>query len=182
MDAENQSVTSDESSPSVILVDDTAEALDIVRTLEDNGVRVIHAADTLAAESLLVTTFPDLIVLNLNDEGAPAFCDLISAIPRGGGVPVILLTEEDGTAPAEVATILRGAHAFVPRPAKPQELLRKVFTLLGHRGVLPAPELDGNPPDEAEDVDRHHESMSSKLLLPGAEDMALAATEASGVD
>lgn len=132
--------------PLAMLVDGTAEAEAIGAALEEEGLQLVHASDTIAAESLFVAHRPSLIVLSLDDEGASAFCDLISAIPRGSGVPVILVGKPNETLRAPVEASLTGAHAFIPRPVDNEELITTVREMMGNSDVEPdgddAPEPD----------------------------------------
>lgn len=113
-----------------MLVDGTPEAEAIGDVVADQGLELLRADDTIAAESLFVAHRPSLIVLSLNDEGASAFCDLISAIPRGSGVPVILVGEENEALRAPVEASLRGEHAFIPRPVEAEELASTIAEML----------------------------------------------------
>lgn len=150
--ADNQSVISPEHSPLVMLVDGTAEADAIAAAIEGAGLRLVRAGDTRSAETLFVTVRPGLIILSLDDEGALAFCDLIGAIPRGSGVPVLLLggEGEEGAACREaVEASIWGPHATLPRPVQVDELLERLRDLLGLEAAastslsqVPAAEID----------------------------------------
>lgn len=128
--AENLTVEPAENIPLVMLVDGTNEADSIAEAIQEVGVRLVRAADTITAESLFVSVLPNLIVLSLDDEGASAFCDLISAIPRGSGVPVMLVGGADEALRAPIEATLRGPHTFVPRPVQRPLLLDELQTLL----------------------------------------------------
>lgn len=132
-------VHSKDGAPLVMLVDGTDEADAVAEALKVVGLRLVRAGDTITAESLFVSNMPNLIVLSLEDEGAAAFCDLIGAIPRGSGVPVVLMGGADEALRRPVEENLVGPHAFLPRPIDTDALVGQVETLLGFR--------DG--PDEA---------------------------------
>lgn len=128
--AENLPVEPADQIPLVMLVDGTNEADSIAESIQEAGVRLVRAADTITAESLFVSVLPNLIVLSLDDEGASAFCDLISAIPRGSGVPVMLVGGADEALRNPIEATLRGPHTFVPRPVQRPALLEELQLLL----------------------------------------------------
>ncbi len=128
---ENRRVTLWDDEPAVMLVDGTSEAGRLAEAFEELGFDVVRAADTIAAESLFMSMTPSLIVLSLDDEGAAAFCDLIGAIPRGNGIPTILVGKDDAALRHSIKARLGSEHAFLERPIDRDDLLRQTARLMG---------------------------------------------------
>lgn len=114
-----------------MLIDGTEEAVEIARALEQGGYRLVCAATVIEAESLFVTTMAGAIVLGLEERGALGFCDLVRAIPRFGGIPLIVAGRSDDPYQAAKEALLHGADAYLRRPIDLEELLRQLRALLG---------------------------------------------------
>jgi CheY-like chemotaxis protein len=82
----------------VLVVDDEARIRRMVRfTLEQQGHRVLEAADGLAGWELLTAKRPDLVVMDVMMPGPSGLevCRAIRAEPAFAALPVILLTAGD---------------------------------------------------------------------------------------
>jgi two-component system phosphate regulon response regulator PhoB len=128
-----------QSSTHVLLAeDDTERRLELKRVLEEEGHRVVEAADGPAALHALNRRRLDLVVLDLALRGVGAV-EVLGRLRRLSGVPVLVLAR----APSETDTVQvldAGADDYLVEPCSFRELAARVRALL-RRGVpLRAPE------------------------------------------
>jgi two-component system OmpR family response regulator len=128
----------------VLVIDDDREhRLLIAQLLRRGGFRASLAANTAAAQKLVKTAAPDLILLDvmLPDEDGLAFCRRIRAASR---LPVIMLTAL-GQGPHRVAGLDSGADDYIAKPFDPDELLARIRAVLRRTrdfgGETPDPDL-----------------------------------------
>lgn len=178
--AENLFVDNRPNAPLVMLVDGTVEAIDIAETLEEGGYRIVRLGSTIEAESLFVSSPPGAIVLGLEEEGALGFCDLVRAIPRVGGVPLIVMGSSADPYQTAKNALLHGADAFLRRPVDHDELLSQLGALLGDRGPasssgehldssvsIDSVEETADETDEQQTADEEEETATPKLPAAG---------------
>jgi two-component system OmpR family response regulator len=113
----------------VLVIDDDREhRLLIAQLLRRGGFRASLAANTAAAQKLVKTAAPDLILLDvmLPDEDGLAFCRRIRVASR---LPVIMLTAL-GQGPHRVAGLDSGADDYIAKPFDPDELLARIRAVL----------------------------------------------------
>jgi DNA-binding response OmpR family regulator len=119
----------------VLVADDDADIRALVAfRLERAGYRVVTASDGEQALELVRAESPDLAVL---DVMMPRLSGLevtkrLRQQPETSGLPVILLTAR--VQEADVALGLEaGAHEYIKKPFSPQELGRRVQSILDRR-------------------------------------------------
>lgn len=126
--------------PSTILVveDEAAIAELIVVNLSFAGHKVLRAADTEQARTLITAELPDLILLDwmLPGKSGMQFAQTLRKDERTRTVPIIMLTartdEQD-----KIDGLEAGADDYVTKPFSPKELLARIKAVLRRR----APQL-----------------------------------------
>jgi DNA-binding response OmpR family regulator len=116
------------SGPVLVVDDDPAVLRMICRALQDEGLRVIAAANGRLAVERARLQAPDLVVLDMSLPllgGADVAAELRATF--GAGLPILLITA-DGR-PAEKARRL-GAYAYLSKPFDVDEFVATV-----HRGL-----------------------------------------------
>lgn len=115
----------------VLIADDEDSVVELVRvTLEDERVRVVAAADGVAALALAEELAPGLIFLDVNMPGHDGVevCRRLRADTRFAATPIIMLTAATG--PDDVRRGLEaGASEYLTKPFSPVRLLTLVDTV-----------------------------------------------------
>ena len=121
----------------VLLVDDSNKALQQEKNLlERTGVQVTTALTGPEAIKLVYTDKPDIMFLDLMlpEMGGDAVCRFIKSNPRLADISVIIVT-----ARTEEEVMQRlfqcGCDAYVTKPFKPEELLRKLKVVLDEKEI-----------------------------------------------
>jgi len=113
----------------VLLVEDDDAVRSMLRLLlEDEGYRVVEAADGERAIERFQADRPDLVVVDLKLPKASGF-DVCRHIRAGSDVPIIVVTAQVDT-PDVVAALELGADDYVTKPFVPRELLARIRALL----------------------------------------------------
>jgi DNA-binding response OmpR family regulator len=115
----------------VLIADDEESVVELVRvTLEDERVRVVAAADGVAALALAEERGPGLIFLDVNMprlDGVEV-CRRLRADTRFAATPIVMLTA--ATRPEDVRRGLEaGASEYLTKPFSPVRLLTLVDAL-----------------------------------------------------
>lgn len=115
----------------VLIADDEDSVVELVRvTLEDERVRVVAAADGVAALRLAEELAPGLIFLDVNMprlDGVEV-CRRLRAQARFAATPIIMLTAATG--PEDVRRGLEaGASEYLTKPFSPVRLLTLADTI-----------------------------------------------------
>ncbi len=141
------SVSSQESHPLALVVDDEPRIIRFVRiNLEMEGFRVIEAADGLEALAQVREKMPDIVLLDVMMPEMDGF-ETLRMIREISSVPVIMLTvrssEED-----KVRGLDLGADDYITKPFSPRELVSRVRAVLRRfQAITPAEasvlEIDG---------------------------------------
>ncbi|MBI3998368.1 MAG: response regulator transcription factor [Armatimonadetes bacterium] len=113
----------------ILVVDDEPEITDVVRRyLEQDGFRVISAADGRAALASFQRERPSLVVLDLMLPEVDGW-EVARQIRAAGGVPIIMLTARS----EEVDRLLGlglGADDYITKPFSPREVVARVRAVL----------------------------------------------------
>jgi DNA-binding response OmpR family regulator len=135
----------------VLVVDDEPMVREVVVTyLERDGFLVHEASDGRTALSMIETTRPDLVVLDVMLPKVDGF-SVLGEVRRRSDVPIILLTARTDE-PDRVLGLELGADDYVVKPFSPRELAARVRTVLrrtrsaepaGERLTFDGIEIDG---------------------------------------
>jgi DNA-binding response OmpR family regulator len=122
---------SDRSARPILVVDDDAKIVRLVRTyLERDGHRVVTAADGPSALAAIEDHQPALVVLDLMLPELDGRA-VIRAVRRepDGDVPIIILSAR-GSTTDRIAGLEDGADDYLPKPFSPAELVIRVRRIL----------------------------------------------------
>jgi DNA-binding response OmpR family regulator len=120
-------------SPRILLVDDDADLRDLlVRALRADGYRVDTAPDIVSSRTMLATSPPDLVLLDIMLAGEDGL-GLLGDIRRTSELPVILLTGK-GREADRVVGLKLGADDYVVKPFSVSELAARIETVLRRAG------------------------------------------------
>jgi two-component system response regulator MtrA len=119
-----------ESKPLVLIADDDADILALVRVrLERSGFTVISAHDGTEALALASSRRPDVAIFDVTKPGLTAV-DVTKQLRASNiDVPVILLTARALDSDVE-AGAAAGADAYLTKPFSPQDLEARVHALI----------------------------------------------------
>ena len=112
----------------ILLVDDHPENLKLLSDLlEDQGYEVQQAISAMVALQAIATTFPDVILLDINmpDLDGYTVCQRIKANPDTAGIPVIFVSAFD-EAWDKVRGFSVGGSDYITKPFKTVEVLARV--------------------------------------------------------
>jgi signal transduction histidine kinase len=112
----------------VLVVDDNAENRALARaTLEDEGYRVVLAANGPDGVAAFVRDHPDCVLLDVQMPGMDgiAACRHIREAPGGHDVPIVFLTAQRDVDTFDRAR-LAGGDDFLTKPVRPTELVLRV--------------------------------------------------------
>src|SRR5688572_4153940 len=124
--------------PFVIIADDDALVIDIVRTsLEARGHVVGGVNDGKPVSSIVELKRPDVVILDCTMEQVSGIVALrqIRASATAFATPVLMLTARCGTADEEIAW-QAGADDYLRKPFDPEELVMRVEALVGKHTAL----------------------------------------------
>lgn len=127
-----------ERSPTVMVIDDSVETVQIVKYALKKGdfdVMTAHSGDE-ALDVLTKQGLPHLIVADLNMPPGMDGSTLSRLIGRWCDVPVIMLTAMDET-DLVVEALQQYAEDYVVKPFTPEELLARVRRVLQRIGIFP---------------------------------------------
>ena len=125
--------------PKILVVDDEPEAVELLQfNLEQNGFKVLTAADGVEALHKVRTLMPNLVVLDvmLPEIDGIEVCKMIRRDPATAAIPIIMLTARA----AEIDRVLGlelGADDYMTKPFSPRELILRIRKLLQRGSVSP---------------------------------------------
>ena len=128
--------------PAVLVVEDEPSIAELIAVnLRHNGFRTTWALDSASAEREILSTVPDLILLDwmLPGESGLVLAKRWRAHPRTKEVPIIMLTAR-GDEADRVAGLDAGADDYIAKPFSTRELLARVRAVLRRK----APEQIGD--------------------------------------
>lgn len=129
---DNQNTDTSHFLATVLVVDDEANIVTLLETwLETIGCRVISASDGEEGVVKAMELKPDLILLDGMMPKMSGFdaCSKLKSHPETCEIPVIFLTVQ-GEVQDVVKGLEAGAHGYMTKPFKPQELLARVRSTL----------------------------------------------------
>jgi two-component system, cell cycle response regulator DivK len=119
---------------SVLVVDDVADMREVYRRyFEFRGVRVITAADGVAAFQAVSFERPDVIVLDLAMPRITGW-EVIRTLKGSRwtrSIPIVVLSGQQ----AEESALALGADSYVEKPCVPEDLLREILRVLREPGT-----------------------------------------------
>ncbi len=124
--------------PSLLIIDDSEEVLELVRaTLRDELLVIYHAADSDEGLTLAQALRPDLILLDVDLPQVSGFetCQLLKSDPATEEIPVAFLSGADQT-DSKVLGLELGAIDYITKPFAPAEFKARVRALLRTRKAL----------------------------------------------
>ena len=122
-----------EDSPTVLIIDDNADALEILRTfLEEKGHRVLTAPDGPQGLELARAHKPDCVILDIMMPEMSGFqvCQSLKSLPDCEQIPVVMLTARKVDRDISYARTV-GADDFLTKPVRPAQLLAALRKHLG---------------------------------------------------
>ena len=124
---------SEERRPTVIVLDDDADALMAVEhTLEIRGFDVSTYADVGEALERIRSEPPDILILDINMPGIGGLeiCQELKAGEKTKAIPILIFTSDPSRDNVQEA-ITSGADGFIAKPFDPKGLTAKVREVLG---------------------------------------------------
>ena len=123
-------------SRSVLVVDDEPTLREtLAEALEQDGLRVVTAADGREALEVFRSESPDLVLLDLMLPQISGI-EVCRIMRRESAAPIVMLTAKDSEIDKVVGLEL-GADDYVPKPFNPRELLARVKSVLRRVRSLP---------------------------------------------
>lgn len=123
----------------ILIVDDEVQILALLSILfRRSGFDVLKAENAIAALSVLESTTPDLMIVDVMMPGMDGieFCKHIRSRPETSDTPVVLFSARFDT-----RTVRRGfeagANEYITKLTPHTELLARVRTMLGLNGARP---------------------------------------------
>ncbi len=119
-------------SPTVLVVDDEKDLLELVRYhLEKSGLRCLEACDGESALKLAREQTPDLMVLDLMLPGLDGLevCRMLRKDPKTANVAIIMLTAKAEEVD-RIVGLEMGADDYMVKPFSPRELVARVKAVL----------------------------------------------------
>jgi DNA-binding response OmpR family regulator len=113
----------------ILLVEDAPDLAQVIlRDLESEGYRVLHAVDGVAALDLLATQPPDLVIL---DWMLPKLngLEVLRRLRQSSAVPVLMLTARSEEADRVIGLEV-GADDYLTKPFSMRELVARIHALL----------------------------------------------------
>ncbi|MDR7521850.1 MAG: response regulator transcription factor [Armatimonadota bacterium] len=124
----------------ILVVDDEPEITDVVRRyLEQDGYRVISAADGRAALAAFQREKPHLVLLDLMLPEVDGW-EVARRIRAAGSTPIIMLTARGDEVDRLVGLGL-GADDYITKPFSPREVVARVRAVLRRTSGETAPEV-----------------------------------------
>ncbi len=118
--------------PTILVVEDESAVREMVRfALQQQGLNVQEASETIAAERVIVQTPPDLILLDwmLPGKSGIEFARQLKCRPETADIPIIMLTAR-GEENDKVQGLEGGADDYITKPFSTRELIARIRAIL----------------------------------------------------
>ena len=152
--------------PPILVVDDDAKIVRLVRTyLEREGFRVVDASDGKSALAAIALEAPALVVLDLMLPEVDGLA-VVRAVRRTDRTPIVMLSAR-GTTDDRIAGLEAGADDYLPKPFSPAELVVRIKRVLDRSTGLSARQTTApvlRIGDLVLDRDRHSAAVGGKPL------------------
>jgi CheY-like chemotaxis protein len=122
--------------PTILVVDDDAAILELIKSLLEDEFQVVCASDGWEALSLAAESQPDVVLLDLMMPGINGLTltEELRKLPLGRNLPVFVMTAHRGLQP-EIER-LNVAGLFL-KPFEPDLLVAEIESAVGHDGRQP---------------------------------------------
>ena len=155
----------------VLAVDDDPEILTmLVRMLTREGFDAAGVPGAQQALEVIQREAPDVVLLDVNLEGADGF-DVLAEVRQRLDLPVILVTGR-GTEPDRVLGLRMGADDYVVKPFSNAELVARIDTILQRRQVRPPGSVRRYGPLQI-DLSSHEVTVDGRLIATTAKEFEL---------
>ncbi len=122
----------------LVIEDDPATSRLVDYTLRHQGYQLITAANGLDGLRLARTERPDLVILDVMLPGLDGFeiCHRLRTEPATANLPILMFSAK--VQEIDKKTGLKvGADGYLPKPAAPEEIVRRVANLLARKAPEP---------------------------------------------
>jgi CheY-like chemotaxis protein len=138
--------------PTVYFIDDSATMREVIKiAFRRENINVITCADAASALAQFEQNRPDVVITDviMPDQDGYSVCSQIKQNPEFSETPVVLMSGVVNKSVADKAVSVK-ADELIRKPFQPQELIGRVKSLLGPKGVAtPAPVGDRSAPSNA---------------------------------
>jgi len=169
----------------ILVVDDESNIVELaVLYLEQEGFRVLSAADGASALEIIARQPPALLVLDLMLPEVDGWevCHRLRSGKVAPNLPIIMLTARDDDVDKIVGLEL-GADDYVTKPFNPRELVARVKAILRRTRRAAQPQAPVHAGDVTVDPARHEVTVAGQPveLRPKEFDLLLALAEHRGI-
>ena len=169
----------------ILVVDDEANIVELAALyLEQEGFRVLSAADGASALEMIARQPPALLVLDLMLPEVDGWevCRQVRSGRAAPDLPIIVLTARDDDVDKIVGLEL-GADDYVTKPFNPRELVARVRAILRRTRRAAQPQAPVHAGDVTVDPARHEVTVAGQPveLRPKEFDLLLALAEHRGI-
>lgn len=169
----------------ILVVDDEANIVELAALyLEQEGFRVLSAADGASALEMIARQPPALLVLDLMLPEVDGWevCRQVRSGRAAPDLPIIMLTARDDDVDKIVGLEL-GADDYVTKPFNPRELVARVKAILRRTRRAAQPQAPVHAGDVTVDPARHEVTVAGQPveLRPKEFDLLLALAEHRGI-
>jgi len=134
----------------ILVIEDNPSARRLVSyTLEREGYEVLSAGNGVEGLRMAREENPDLLVLDVMLPGLDGFelCHRLRTDPQTAKLPILMLSAKAQDADISIGLRL-GADDYLPKPADPSEIVRRVSILLAKTDTAHGGTEEGGLPDK----------------------------------
>jgi CheY-like chemotaxis protein len=137
--------------PTVYFIDDSATMREVIKiAFRRENINVITCADAASALAQFEQNRPDVVITDviMPDQDGYSVCSQIKHHPEFSHIPVVLMSGVVNKSVADKAVSVK-ADELIRKPFQPQELIARVKSLLGPKGVATPPVVERSGPSNA---------------------------------